>query len=149
MWPKTSLSCNRAAEWCTDTRSGCSSCRGSAGWSLNLERLGRHVGPSINHCLSDHFLPCTALYRSLTQCFVASTMESRLRTASSQEKTDVLAWMSWGVNLWSVGFPAKGKQPPTSVKTLISKDGSCFLCLTASGACLCKKKRKKKECLFY
>lgn len=88
-----------------------------------------------------------SLYRSLTQCFVTSTMENRLRTASSQGKTDVLAWMSWGVNLWSVGFPAKGKQPRASVEPLISKDGSCFLCLTASGACSCKE--KKEQCMFY
>lgn len=45
-------------------------------------------------------------------------MEDRLRTASSQEKTDVLVWMGRGVR--SVRFPAKGKQRPTSVKTPIS-----------------------------
>lgn len=102
----------------------------SARWA-QYQSLSIRPLPALHH----------SLYRSLTPCFVNSTMENRLRTASSQEKTDVLAWMSRGVNLWSVGFPAKGKQPPTSVKTLISKDGCCFLCLTASGACLCKEKK--------
>lgn len=85
-----------------------------------------------------------ALSLSLTQCFVTSTMEDRLRTASSQEKTDVLAWMWRGVR--SVRFPAKGKQRPTSVKTPIHfnlERWKLFFLLYSLGKIFSFKKKKE------
>lgn len=100
LWPTTSSSCNTAAEWHTDTHSECSSWGGRAGWSVILERVSWRFGFSINHSLSDHFLCPPSLPPLNTQLalsvslslfshtrFVTSTMEDRLRTASSQEKT--------------------------------------------------------------